>query len=371
MPLIEFRHVAKRYGDRTVLADFSLDVSAGEFSVILGPAGSGKSTILRALCGIEDIDAGSIRIDGRNVSTMAPRERGCVLVSQGDALYPKLTVAQNIAHPLKLAGIPRDERDATIADLARTLRLDDVLGRRPGELTCGERLRVAIARACARQPRVLLFDEPWSDLDPATRMELQFELVSLHWRLDATMVLVTRDQAAAMALADRVAVINRGEVEQSGTPRQIFGAPASPFVAGYVGQPPMNLMFVGASDAGLRLRGKPDLALPESLAAALSRRLAGDHHDDFLLGIRPQHVELGVDSGIPARVLGSEVVDDLRIVHLDISGQHAAAVAADGQHFPTGARVGVAFPPQACHVFLPPAPPPVRVAREAKVLEPA
>lgn len=368
MPLLELDQVAKRYNGRPALTNVSLSVIAGEFTVILGPSGSGKSTILRTLCGAESVDGGAIRIDGQDAHKLSVRERRCVLVSQSDALYPNLTVAQNIEHPLKLAGLGKPAREEIVSGLARTLRLGDVMGRRPGSLSVGERLRVAIARASGRQPRVLLFDEPWSDLDAAARMEMQFELISLRWRLDATLVLVTRDQGAAMALADRIVVINRGEIEQVGSPREIFSRPATPFVAGYVGQPPMNLLIVGSAHGNLRLRGKPDITLPDHLAREIAARRADHGGDDILLGIRPEKVRLGVESGFDARVLRTEEIEGRRVVHLDLNGQHLSAITASADRPPPGTRIRLDLPADACHIFPPQA---VMRPRAAPVPAPA
>jgi sn-glycerol 3-phosphate transport system ATP-binding protein len=354
MPLIEFDHVVKRYADITVLPDFSLTIAPREFTVILGPPGSGKSTILRLLSGAERVDGGCLRIDGVDADPLPAPERGCALVAQGDALYPNLTVGQNIEHQLKRARIRAPERERMVADLARTLQLEGLLPLRPEYLTIGERLRVAIARASARQPRVLLFDEPWSDLETTQKMELQYELASLRYRLEATLLLVTRDQAATMALADRVVVINRGEIEQVGSPRQIFGSPTSPFVAGYIGQPPMNLLIVGCSQEGMRLRGKPDVRLPDAVARTIVVRQTGAASEDFLLGVRPEKIQLGGDQGLGARVLRTETLDGQRIVHLDLNGQHLAAVTTPEVHFLPGTKINVTLPPEACHVFLPP-----------------
>lgn len=352
--LIEFEHVVKRYGGRAVIPDFSLTIAAGEFNVILGPPGSGKSTLMRMLCGAEGIDGGAIRIDGRDVAGLTPRQRGCALVSQSDALYPNLTVSQNIEQSLKLAGLSKPERAKMMADLARTLRLDGLLERRPDALTPGERLRVAIARASAGRPRVLLFDEPWSDVDARQRMELQFELATLRWRLDATLLLVTRDQGAAMALADRIVVINRGDIEQIGSPRRILGQPSSPFVAGYIGQPPMNLLIVGVAQDGLQLRGKPDVRLPDPLSRAIAARQADRPDEDFLLGIRPEKVQLGTESGLTALVLRTELIDGQRVVHLDLSGQHLAAITTREESYLPGSQITANLPAEACHVFLSP-----------------
>ena len=354
MVLIELDHVVKRYGAHVAVPDLSLSIRSGERLAILGPQASGKSTILRAIAGAERIDSGAIRIDGRDATHVPPKRRGCVPVSHGEAFYPNLTVGHNIDRRYKQAGLSRGERAAVLARIAPLLRIDDLLERLPTILSPSEQLRVAIACAMAPQPHALLFDEPWTHVEPGLRRDLlQFELVSLHRLLDVTLLFATRDPGTAAAIGERIVVLNHGEIEQVDVPRRLVEFPATPFVAGYVGRPPMNLLIVGLDHDGLRLRGRPDVYLPGSLAQTIANRRDGFGDEDFILGIRPEMVRLVAAPGLEARVLRTEEIDGRHVIHLDLNGQHMAAVTTRVARHDPGSRVCVQLPPEACHVFLP------------------
>ena len=255
MASITIRDVKKTYAKSQVVHGVDLDIASGEFVVILGPSGCGKSTLLRMIAGLEEISGGEIAIDGIVVNRLEPRERGCAMVFQNYALYPHMSVAQNIGYSLKVAGVPKAERTRRIQAVARTLELEPLLDRKPMALSGGQRQRVAMGRAMIREPKVFLFDEPLSNLDAKLRVQMRSEIRKLHRRLNATSVFVTHDQVEAMTLADRLVVMNGGRVEQVGTPSEIYNRPASRFVATFVGGPAMNILEGVVTPDGLSLLG--------------------------------------------------------------------------------------------------------------------
>ncbi len=244
--------LSKSYGGAPVIPGLDAELRAGEFTVILGPSGCGKSTLLNCIAGLERISAGRITIGGREVQEDEPKDRRLAMVFQSYALYPHMTVAENIGYALKVARVPRAERMARIAAAAKLVELGDYLGRRPAALSGGQRQRVAIARAVVREPEVLLYDEPLSNLDAKLRQDMRMELARLHRRIGATSVFVTHDQVEAMTMADRIMVLNKGRIEQFDTPEAIYHRPASTFVAGFIGSPAMKEMTAGrrAPDGG-------------------------------------------------------------------------------------------------------------------------
>jgi sn-glycerol 3-phosphate transport system ATP-binding protein len=282
---ISLTRLAKSYGRTTVVRPLDLDIRSGEFIVILGPSGCGKSTLLRMIAGLEEISGGSISIGGRVVDTLEPRERGCAMVFQNYALYPHMTVADNIGYALKVAGVGKAERRARIETVAATLGLEGLLDRRPAQLSGGQRQRVAMGRAMIRSPQVFLFDEPLSNLDAKLRVQMRIEIRRLHDRLAATSIFVTHDQVEAMTLADRIVVLDAGRIEQVGTPSEVYHRPATRFVAGFLGSPPMNLVegTVG-QDATVTFADAPALTLP-GLRLEPGRAVT--------LGIRPEVLRIG------------------------------------------------------------------------------
>ena len=238
---IVLRNVNKSFGSTTIIPNIDLDIADGEFVVFVGPSGCGKSTLLRLIAGLEDTTSGSIIIDGRDVTNEAPAKRKLAMVFQSYALYPHMTVARNIAFPLKMAGESKEVIDRKVAEAARVLNLTNYLERRPGQLSGGQRQRVAIGRAIVRQPSAFLFDEPLSNLDAALRGTMRLEISELHQQLKTTMIYVTHDQVEAMTMADKIVVLNAGRIEQVGSPIDLYNNPVSPFVAGFIGSPKMNL----------------------------------------------------------------------------------------------------------------------------------
>ncbi len=328
--------VAKQFGATEVLPPLDARFDAGAFTVILGPSGCGKSTLLNLIAGLETVSAGRIRIGGREVQHLPPKARGCAMVFQSYALYPHMTVGDNIGYPLKVAGLPRADRSARVAEAARVVGLGDLLDRRPSELSGGQRQRVAIARAIVREPQVMLFDEPLSNLDAILRHETRAELADLHRRIGATSVFVTHDQAEALTLADRIVVMNRGRIEQVGTPADIYHRPATRFVAGFIGQPPMALVEA-TGDGGLLRLGDGTPLVPAAARGAV------------LAGVRPEAVTLAGDG--PPLVpllredLGSHVVQVFRLS----DGQRVTATVPHGIGLPAEPRLGI--PPGALHLF--------------------
>jgi len=242
MAEVQIRGVHKSYNKVPTVHGIDLTIAHGEFVVLLGPSGCGKSTLLRMIAGLEEITGGEIAIDGQVVNKLEPRERGCAMVFQNYALYPHMTVAENIGYALKVAGMRKAERRAKVRAVAQSLGLAEMLERKPGTLSGGQRQRVAIGRAMIREPKVFLFDEPLSNLDAKLRAQMRIEIRRLHQKLGATSVFVTHDQVEAMTLADRLVVLNQGRVEQIGTPTEVYRRPASRFVAGFIGAPAMNFM---------------------------------------------------------------------------------------------------------------------------------
>lgn len=285
MATIEMKHIVKEYGDGfPAVNDVSIDVADGEFIILVGPSGCGKSTLLRMIVGLEDITSGDMIIDGKRVNDLPPRDRDLAMVFQNYALYPHLTVYENIAFPLRLSGMKNDEIDTKVRAASSTLDLDEHLERRPANLSGGQRQRVAMGRAIVRDAKAFLFDEPLSNLDAKLRGQMRTEIARLQKRLGITTVYVTHDQTEAMTLGDRVAVMKRGILQQLAAPRELYEQPVNLFVAGFIGSPPMN--FLPATVEG------DQITLPFgtfTLPADKAERVNGK--DLLMAGIRPEHFE--------------------------------------------------------------------------------
>ncbi len=298
MARVKLEGIRKMYDDGFVAArDVDLDIADGEFVVLVGPSGCGKSTTLRMIAGLESITAGRLLIDDRVVNDVPPAERDIAMVFQSYALYPHMTVRDNMGFALRLRKRPRSEIEERVRDAATVLGLSDMLDRTPRQLSGGQRQRVAIGRALVREPRVFLFDEPLSNLDAKLRGEMRREIAALHRRLGTTMIYVTHDQLEAMTLGDRIVVMNKGEVRQIGAPSIVYDRPHDTFVASFLGSPPMNLIPGTLADTGgalaFRADVQPDAAitLPPALADA-ARRAEGGIPSRTLLGVRPEHVRV-------------------------------------------------------------------------------
>ncbi len=322
---LRIERVTRRLGPVTALDRVSFEVEDGELAVVVGPSGCGKSTLLRAVAGLEEVDEGDILLDGRSVVGCSPAERDVAFVFQTYALYPHLTVRQNLEFPLKARGIRSEERDRRAREAAELLRITDLLDRKPRELSGGQRQRVAIGRAAVRSPKIFLFDEPLSNLDARLRGRMRIELAELQRRLKATVLYVTHDQAEAMTLGDKVIVMDRGSVRQVGSPREVYDRPADVFVAGFLGSPPMNLLEgeVRRSPAGIEFRAG-DFALP-----------APDRISDgpAVLGVRPEDLIAG-DGPLRARVRFVEDLGAERFVYADLAGTEVVSRAAEGNPLP-------------------------------------
>ena len=271
MGQVQLRGVRKSFGTVDVIRGIDLDVRDGEFLVFVGPSGCGKSTTLRMIAGLEDITAGEIAIDGVRANELHPADRGAAMVFQSYALYPHMTVAENMGFALKMAGVPRAERDEQVQRTAAKLRITELLQRLPKDLSGGQRQRVAIGRAIVRDPQVFLFDEPLSNLDAELRVHMRIEIARLHRELGSTIIYVTHDQVEAMTLADKIVVLRAGVVEQVGAPLELYDNPANTFVAGFIGSPKMNFMTVRASAVS---EGMPSNVSPSIPATTISRRQA-------------------------------------------------------------------------------------------------
>ena len=304
MTQLSLRDVRKAFGGLEVIKGINLDVEDGEFVVFVGPSGCGKSTMLRMIAGLEDLTSGQIDIAGHDVTRTPPSRREIAMVFQSYALFPHMTVAENIGFGLKLNKRPKEEISRRVGDVAGVLQIEALLERTPRELSGGQRQRVAIGRAIIREPKVFLFDEPLSNLDAALRVQMRLEIARLHKRLGATMIYVTHDQTEAMTLADRIVVFNHGRIEQVGAPMELYERPANMFVAGFIGAPAMNFLPARLDHAGARsVIRLGDASIP---LGALPQGAGGD----VTLGIRPEHLSLVADGEglMPARV---EIVEHL------------------------------------------------------------
>ncbi|URM25918.1 sn-glycerol-3-phosphate ABC transporter ATP-binding protein UgpC [Pseudomonas frederiksbergensis] len=312
---LKLDNVNKQLGGARILRDVSLEIAAGEFVVFVGPSGCGKSTLLRLIAGLDSICAGDLLIDGRRVNDLEPRERGVGMVFQSYALYPHMSVYDNISFGLKLAKTEKTSLRERVLKTAKILQLDKLLQRKPKELSGGQRQRVAMGRAMAREPDILLFDEPLSNLDASLRVQMRNEIARLHDRLGSTMIYVTHDQVEAMTLADKIVVLNGGHVEQVGSPRELYERPASRFVAGFLGSPRMN--FLSA-----RLQAPGETSLVDTLVWGItslpfdSSNLAAG--TTLSLGIRPEHMSLTAADGTAGVVVTAvEYLGSETYVHLD------------------------------------------------------
>jgi multiple sugar transport system ATP-binding protein len=304
MGSITLQKVSKVFGEAKVIPSIDLEIKDGEFVVFVGPSGCGKSTLLRLIAGLEDITSGTLRIGGEVVNEVPPSKRGIAMVFQSYALYPHMSVRNNIAFPLKMAKLDKAVIDKKVDDAARILNLTDYLERRPSQLSGGQRQRVAIGRAIVREPKAFLFDEPLSNLDAALRGTMRLEISELHNTLKTTMIYVTHDQVEAMTMADKIVVLNRGNIEQVGSPMELYRSPANLFVAGFIGSPRMNLVT-------------GDYARSKNATTA---------------GVRPEHLKLSKDSGLwQGKVTVAEHLGSDTFLHLDVQGIGPITARTDGE----------------------------------------
>jgi len=347
MGAIALRNVEKTYGHGPkavkVIYGVNAEIPDGEFIVIVGPSGCGKSTLLRMVAGLEEITAGEIDIGGRVVNKLEPSERDIAMVFQNYALYPHMSVYDNMAYGLKIAKVPKAEIEVRVQKAAKILELGGLLDRKPRQLSGGQRQRVAMGRAIVRQPQVFLFDEPLSNLDAKLRAQTRLEIRKLHHELGVTSLFVTHDQVEAMTLAERMIVMNAGRIEQIGTPEQVYQKPATTFVAGFIGSPPMNLLH-GQADGSRFTVGGQALQLPAAAPRA----------GPLLLGVRPEHADLNPAGAWPLRVEMLEMLGAERLVYGRL-GDAAFTLRIEGTLVPpqAGDTVKVLVTPEHMHWYDP------------------
>ena len=325
MGTISLKNARKAFGDVVIIPGASLDIKNGEFVVFVGPSGCGKSTLLRMIAGLEDLTSGAILIDGKDMTEAAPSKRGLSMVFQSYALYPHMSVRGNISFGLKMAGMAKAEIEAKVAKAAATLNLTEYLDRKPRQLSGGQRQRVAIGRAIVRNPEGFLFDEPLSNLDAALRVNMRLEIMQMHKDLGATMIYVTHDQVEAMTMADRIVVLNRGNIEQVGSPLELYNRPDSLFVAGFIGSPKMNL-----------ISGKP-----------------AEKYNAHTIGIRPEHLGISLKDGTwPAKISLAEHLGADTFLHVDAGPCGMMTVRAAGEYDAApGAKIFLTPEPDRIHRF--------------------
>ncbi len=352
MPSVSFEHVTKRFGETSVVEDFTLEVADGELLVLVGGSGSGKSTILRMLAGLESVSTGTIRIDARDVTALPPRDRDVAMVFQDYGLYPHMTVRENLSLGLRLKKVARQEIDRRIAWAGGILGLEPLLDRKPKQLSGGQRQRVAMGRAMVREPKVFLFDEPLSNLDAGLRAQMRIEIGSLQRRLNTTTIYVTHDQVEAMTLGDRIVVLADGHIQQIGRPIDIYRAPANRFVAGFIGTPRMNFVEGRVQREGGRLvfvSNGARIGLPPNRSAPPGEA------EPTTLGVRPEDLVLDserpADNTLTGRVVLVERLGGTTHVHFDV-GSHRLMAAVTRDSVPdVGEDITVHIRAERVHLF--------------------
>jgi multiple sugar transport system ATP-binding protein len=348
---VALRQVQKSFGGAKVIHGVDLEIHDGEFVVFVGPSGCGKSTLLRLVAGLEDITHGDIYIDGERVNDLVPAKRRIAMVFQSYALYPHMNVYDNMAFGLELAKASKTEIDRRVREAARLLQIDDLLDRKPKQLSGGQRQRVAIGRAIVRDPKVFLFDEPLSNLDAALRVQTRIEIAKLHADTRATMIYVTHDQVEAMTLADRIVVLNKGRIEQVGTPLELYHRPANLFVAGFIGSPQMNFIEAEAAGAGpdgvqVRLPNGTMLTVPVSPELVQ----AGE---PVVLGVRPDHLQEREDGAFRGRIELVEQLGENHLLYVSADGLRLTARGAGDARHRIGDAVALGVSGESCHLFRP------------------
>ena len=348
---ININTINKYYGDVHVIKDVSLDIKSQSFTVLVGPSGCGKSTMLRMIAGLEDINSGTISIDGQVVNDLPPKQRNIAMVFQSYALYPHMTVFDNMAFGLKLEKRSKDEINERVQEAARILQIEDYLHRKPKQLSGGQRQRVAIGRAITRKPKVFLFDEPLSNLDAALRVQMRVELAKLHDQLNATMIYVTHDQTEAMTLANDIVVLDEGIVSQKGSPMELYNNPNNLFVGGFIGSPKMN--FISSkitSKSGdkteVDLMGSAKISIPKTSASA-------SEGDAVELGIRPEHLTVNADGdgSWESKVFVVEKLGSGTFLYLEKDGEPLVVETDGDSNIKVGDTVKVGFDAARCQLF--------------------
>jgi multiple sugar transport system ATP-binding protein len=353
MATVTFEHVTKKYGDVLAVNDFNLDIHDGEFMVLVGPSGCGKTTNLRMIAGLEEITSGELRIGDRVVNDVAPKDRDIAMVFQSYALYPHMTVRDNLAFGLKLRKVPKQDIERRVKEAADILDIGRYLDRKPKELSGGQRQRVALGRAIVREPAVFLMDEPLSNLDAKLRVQTRAELARLHQRLKTTTVYVTHDQVEAMTMGSRIAVMSEGLLNQVGTPQELYDHPVNRFVAGFIGSPAMNFIDVtvaGSGDATTLQAPDASIPVPQRL-----RAVVGAPGRTLVAGFRPDHLEIGEGGAAAATIRGrADVVEYLgaqELLHVSAAGKDIVAIVSAAHQVQPGDALTLRLPLDKLHVF--------------------
>jgi multiple sugar transport system ATP-binding protein len=355
MATVSLRKLTKRYGNMEIVHGIDLDIADREFIALVGPSGCGKSTTLRMIAGLEEISAGSIDIGGRVVNDLPPRSRNISMVFQSYALYPHMTVRENLGFSLKIAGAAKEDMDRRVAEASAILGLDTLLDRRPSQLSGGQRQRVAMGRAIVRDPDVFLFDEPLSNLDAKLRTQMRTEIKKLHAKVQSTVIYVTHDQVEAMTLADRIVIMRDGHIEQVGTPDEVFRRPATRFVAGFIGSPPMNLHEARVDDGQLVFASGEKLPLPRQFMANAATG------DKVVFGLRPDDIYPtghGISSGgasdvhqIDLPITVTEPLGNETLVFVEFDGTDWVSRMLNPRPLRSGERITMSFDMSQAHLF--------------------
>ena len=345
MASVQIADVRKAYGSTQVIHGVDIDINDGEFVILVGPSGCGKSTLLRMIAGLENISGGEIRIGPRVVNDVPPKERDIAMVFQNYALYPHMTVADNMAFSMKLRKAPKAEIDQRVGKAAGILGLDKLLDRYPRQLSGGQRQRVAMGRAIVRDPQVFLFDEPLSNLDAKLRVAMRTEIKELHQRLKTTTVYVTHDQIEAMTMADKIVVMHDGIVEQMGTPLELYDKPDNQFVAGFIGSPAMNFL-----KGHVRVNGVATFEGPNGVKLPLKTAPAASDGRPAVYGVRPEHFTIA-DDGAEAEIVVVEPTGSETQVFAKIGGEQVVAVFRERHQFNPGDKVRLKPDPSLVHLF--------------------
>jgi lactose/L-arabinose transport system ATP-binding protein len=340
---VTLQNVIKKYGQTQVIHGIDLDIAEGEFCVFVGPSGCGKSTLMRMVAGLEETTSGAIAIGPRDVTRLDPAQRGVAMVFQTYALYPHMTVEQNMGFGLRMNGVPKDEIKRKVAEASRILKLDEYLDRKPKALSGGQRQRVAIGRTIVRGPEVFLFDEPLSNLDAELRVEMRVEIARLHKEIGATMIYVTHDQVEAMTMADKIVVLRAGRIEQVGSPMELYRDPDNRFVAGFIGSPAMNFLQGQAQGKQVHVT-----ALKSAVAVDIDMPADGTEVE---FGVRPEDLRLTAD-GNEFRLELVERLGGVSYAYLEAETGERLIVEESGEtEFVEGSRVGIGFDPARARVF--------------------
>jgi multiple sugar transport system ATP-binding protein len=355
MATVTFEHVTKKYGDVLAVDDLQLAINDGEFMVLVGPSGCGKTTSLRMIAGLEEISSGQLKIGDRVVNDVPPKDRDIAMVFQSYALYPHMTVRDNMAFGLKLRKLPKADIEKRVNEAAAILSLEKLLDRKPKELSGGQRQRVALGRAIVREPAVFLMDEPLSNLDAKLRVQTRAEIARLHQRMGTTFVYVTHDQVEAMTMGTRIAVMSEGLLQQVGTPQVLYDQPANRFVAGFIGSPSMNFIDVVFDSAG----GTPKLTGPAGWTATLPTRFAqsvgATSGRKLVAGFRPEHLELDPVEGdtveLPGRADVVEYLGNEELLHVSAADKDIVAIVGSDHKVKPGDILNLILPLSKLHLF--------------------